>query len=209
MANEGLRERKKRETRIALSWAAVRLVAERGFDAVRVEDIAAEAGVSLRTFRNYFGSKAEAVAARHVERVEAITAELGDRPESEPLWEAIGAAFESGFALGASGHGGSTPPDEEWVSGVRLMMSQPALRGAMAKASADAESALVSVVAERTGTTGLYPRLVAAVLGSAVAAAIEEWVHADPPVPVADLLTAALDQVRAGLPEPSPPGSTR
>ena len=34
---EGLRERKKRETRIALSWAAIRLVVDRGYSNVRIE----------------------------------------------------------------------------------------------------------------------------------------------------------------------------
>ena len=67
-ARDGLRERKKRQTRIALSWAAIRLTVERGLDNVRVEDIAAEVGVSPRTFNNYFSSKGEAIAARHLER---------------------------------------------------------------------------------------------------------------------------------------------
>src|SRR5713226_7002153 len=61
----GLRERKKSETRAALSWAAVRLIVERGGENVLVEDIAAAAGVSPRTFSNYFSGKGEAVAARH------------------------------------------------------------------------------------------------------------------------------------------------
>ena len=38
-ADGGLRERKKRETRAALSWAAIRLTVERGYDNVRIEDI--------------------------------------------------------------------------------------------------------------------------------------------------------------------------
>ena len=39
-----------------------------GLENVSVEDIAAEANVSERTFRNYFASKAEAIVATHVER---------------------------------------------------------------------------------------------------------------------------------------------
>ena len=91
-AIDGLRERKKRETRSALAWAAVRLAAERGFANVPVEDIAAGAGVSPRTFNNYFSSKAEAIVARHVDRLQAIAAELRARPPEEELWAAIGEA---------------------------------------------------------------------------------------------------------------------
>jgi AcrR family transcriptional regulator len=198
----GLRERKKQETRIALSWAAVRLTVERGYGNVRIEDIAAEAGVSLRTFRNYFSSKAEAIAARHVERQLQISAELRARPADEPLWVAIRAAIEQHLTLGAEGRGGHEKPDEQWLAGVRLMMTEPALLGEMAKANEAAGGELAAAIAERTNTSGLYPQLVAAVVGAAAAAATAEWLRADPPRSMAELMAEALDRVEAGLPEP-------
>ena len=59
----GLRERKKAQTRAAISQAVMGLAVERGLDAMTSDDIAAAANVSVRTFHNYFGSKEEALAA--------------------------------------------------------------------------------------------------------------------------------------------------
>lgn len=59
----GLRERQKRARREALIDATHALVAEHGLDGVTVEGICAHAGVSTRTFFNYFDSKDDAVLA--------------------------------------------------------------------------------------------------------------------------------------------------
>ncbi|QWF82920.1 acyl-CoA-like ligand-binding transcription factor [Amycolatopsis sp. CA-230715] len=204
MSTEGLRERKKRETRIALSWAAVRLVVERGVANVKVEDIAAEAGVSLRTFRNYFANKAEAIAARHLDRALEIAEELRLRPADEPLWTAIATAVEDRFPLGVE-QGGEEPPDQQWVDGVRLMVAEPSLRGELLRANATAETAMAAAIAERTGTDAtkdLYPKLVAAAVGAAITATMQHWLVSDRPLAMKPLLRDALAQFAAGLPEP-------
>jgi len=57
----GLRERKRLATRRGIQRAVLSLVSERGADRVTIDDISAAAGVSPRTFFNYFGSKEAAL----------------------------------------------------------------------------------------------------------------------------------------------------
>ena len=201
----GLRERKKEETRIALSWAAIRLTVERGLDNVRVEDIAAEVGVSTRTFSNYFTNKAEAIAARHVDRARAIVAELRSRPTDEPIWDAITNAVLARFALGKDLADQNTSY-EQWHTGVRLMVAEPALQSEFLRAGMLLQTEFAAVIAERTGTDAskdLYPRLVAGAVDAAVNVSIQQWLATDPPVPMGSLLRDAFGQLAAGLPVPT------
>jgi len=199
-ARPGLRERKKQQTRAALSWAALRLAVERGLGNVLVEDIAAEADVSPRTYNNYFSSKAEAITWRHLDRARRMADLLRARPPGEPLWESITCA-----AVAQAG-GERASPEPEWIAGVRLMLSEPELQGEFLKAEAAAERECAVVIAERTGSDAdrdLYPRLVAAAIGAAIRVANEQWLRAEPPVPLAPLLRDALTQIAAGLPAPA------
>jgi AcrR family transcriptional regulator len=61
---EGLRERKKRLMRQQLSDTATRMFLERGFDAVRVAEVAGACGVSEKTVFNYFPTKESLVLDR-------------------------------------------------------------------------------------------------------------------------------------------------
>ncbi|MGV9611074.1 acyl-CoA-like ligand-binding transcription factor [Nocardia xishanensis] len=200
----GLRERKKRETRLALSRAAIRLSIERGWDNVTVEAIAAEANVSVRTFRNYFANKAEAIAASHVERSMRIADELRTRPTDEPLWDSIADAVLAQFA-GGERSGADSEDDRRWRDALRLMLAEPALQGEVVKANAAAQNALAAAIAERTSTDAtrdVYPQLVAAVIGAGTAAAVEHCLRADEPLPLARVLREVFDRIRAGLPVP-------
>ena len=88
----GLRERKKLATRTALHEAALRLVAERGLDAVSIDDIADRANVSPRTFFNYFSGKEDAVLGLDPGASPRQVAAFLARPRDETPVQALRAA---------------------------------------------------------------------------------------------------------------------
>jgi AcrR family transcriptional regulator len=198
----GLRERKKVATRHALGVAAMRLAMDRGLDNVLVEDIAEAAGVSTRTFNNYFASKYEAICALAFDRAMAIGAALRERPATEPIWEAITSAVMSEY--GAA----DRALDEEWMAGIRLVTSTPALTGEYLKVQAMTQYSLAEAIALRLGwqpAASMFPRILAAAVTAAIQAAMERWLHADPPVALAPMVRRALRQLADGMREVLPP----
>src|SRR6266498_2570771 len=163
----GLRERKKLATREALSWAAVRLALERGLHRVRVDDIAAAAGVSPRTYNNYFSSREEAICAAAAARARQVGAALRARPPDEPLGEAIIRAMVDRYVRNGE-------PDKRMI---RLIVSEPALRGEFLK-----------TVAARD----LEPRLLAVVVSGATRVATVHWLRPDVDASFASVAETAL-----------------
>ena len=201
----GLRERKKLDTRRALSDAALKLAFEHGFDAVTREAIADLAGVSLRTFNNYFTGKYEALAYRQTERLRRSIAVLRQRPADEPLWTSITEAVLEPLEADFADPDGAElrVPSRQELAEVRKLLMRPEIRDAVSKELFDE---WLEAVAERTGTDparDMYPRLVAAVVRAVGDAATGAYVAADPPVPITTLLRSAFADVAAGLPEPA------
>jgi AcrR family transcriptional regulator len=199
----GLRERKRRETRAALSLAALRLCFQRGWENVTVDDVAEAANVSPRTFRNYFSTKAEAVAAGHLERMLRIADELKVRPAAEPLWTAITNAVASQFETPAQKS--EAPRDTKaWLERIRFVLTEPAIHGEVLKASAAAQVELAAVIAERTGARnagGLYPQVAAAVVTSVVGTVVDRWLRDGPTGSIVPILRKAFELVASGFPE--------
>lgn len=204
-APTGLRERKKADTRRALSDAALNLAFERGLDNVTREDIANVAGVSLRTFNNYFNGKYEALAYRQTERMRRGVAVLRRCPAGEPLWTSITHAvlqpLEADFG-DAHADENQVPSRRELAEVRKLVLSQQ-IRNAVSRELFDE---WLEVIAERTGTHpdhDMYPRLVVAVVRAVGDAAMDAYATADPPVAITTLIRSGFAAVAAGLPEPS------
>jgi len=172
---------------------------------VTVEDITAEADVSLRTFGNYFSSKYEAICAIGTDRARRIGATLLARPAGEPLWDAIVGAMLAHY------EGASQAPDREWMSRLKLVLAAPAIRGEYLKINSEMQEALAEAIATRTGTDigqDMYPRILAGAVIAAAQVAVRRWAAADPPVPLGPLLRQALEQLATACSQP-PPGQLK
>ncbi|MEI6725332.1 MAG: TetR/AcrR family transcriptional regulator [Actinomycetes bacterium] len=165
----GLRERKKAQTRTAISKAVMLLALDRGLDAVTVDDIAAAADVSVRTFHNYFGSKEEALVASWRSEFEVHLDELRARPADEPILVSLEHVL-AGIAAGTVDHplDLATQSDVLWTSTVMAHRRSVLLD--------EVTRMVTDVVAARTGTdasTDIYPRLVTAAAITATVTAFE------------------------------------
>jgi AcrR family transcriptional regulator len=164
----------------------MRLALRDGLENVRVTDIAAEAGVSPRTYNNYFSSIPEAICAVAAHRARGIGEALRGRPESEPLADAISAAvFQQ-----------TDPGTAVSRDVVRLIIRTPALRGEFFKAVAARENSLAEAIAERIGSPAddLFPRLLAATYCSASRVVTHRWLD-DEDSDYGTLLREAFDLI--------------
>jgi AcrR family transcriptional regulator len=198
----GRRERKKLATRHALSAAALQLATERGLENVTIEDITARADVALRTFRNYFASKYEAICAVAADRARQIGATLLERPAGEPLREALINAVLQHY------QGTDLALGQESMAAIKLVVGSPAIRGEYLKINAEMQDALAAAIGERTGTdpgTDMYPQILAGAVIAATQVAIRRWFRADPPEPLLPIIELALRQLAGACSEPAFP----
>ncbi|MEU9606246.1 TetR family transcriptional regulator [Streptomyces sp. NPDC048057] len=198
----GLRERKRRGTHRLLATCALRLVAERGLDRVTVEDICNDAGVSPRTFFNYFAMKEDALLLPYPEtadadataaRIEAAPAELS------PLRAVVHAWGEEMALVDAD--------RDEWLARVAVMAEHPALIVRLGLLAADEEKSAARAVGRRVGLAGddPYGALVLYVAEAAYRACLEHWLRLDGATPFAALMADAVATLSAGLPAPGRP----
>jgi len=165
----GLRERKKRETRLAIHRAALDLVEEAGFDAVTTDQIAARAGVSPRTLFNYFPTKESAVLGATPADLDEMRALLDARPASEPILQSIRAIVEARLSP-------TTYDPQLRAQRRRVILNEPSLGPALVGNNIRAENVLTELVADRLGLDpreSVRPRVTVASALAAVRACIE------------------------------------
>jgi AcrR family transcriptional regulator len=193
--SDGLRERKKAETRRALSSAALRLARELGPDGVTIEAIAEAAGVSPRTFFNYFASKDDAIVGVTPAEASELVGDLIARPQDEAPLAALRAMSTAAAArLEATA-------DELWDRH-QLTQEYPSLATRRAAAFADVERRLADEIARRTGLDvdrDPYPALVVAAAIGALKVGVSVWQERGRTEPLADILDEAFRHIEHGM----------
>lgn len=189
----GVREAKKRETRRALADAALTLATERGLHGFTVDEVATRAGVSTRTFFNYFRSKEAAIGGLDPDELSAAAAALTDRPADESPLDALVAVLVPDAGVG----------DE-----VALHSRREALINRHAELHAQrlanerlVEEALAAAMALRLDVSPVdpYPRVLVAATMAALRVASAWYVEVRPPVPVESVLRDVVQQLAFGL----------
>jgi AcrR family transcriptional regulator len=201
---DGLRERKKAETRRALSSAALRLAQEHGVEGVTVEAIADAAGVSPRTFFNYFASKDDAIAGITPTEQSELLDDLLAQPEEVSPLEAL-----RGMCLAAAARLEATA--DEALARHQLTQEYPALASRRAARFAEVERRLADEIARRTGRDperDPFPALVVAAAIGALKVGLSVWQERGRTGPLADVIDEAFAQLAAGFALPIPAVAT-
>jgi AcrR family transcriptional regulator len=199
-----LRERKKLATRRTLRRVALDLVAERGFSQVTVEDIAAAADVSPRTFFNYFPSKEAALFGADPDRVAALRERVLREAPGQPALDALRVALAAEARTVTEEAGELDGDPAGWLRRMKSVRADPHLRAAQAAHMALLECALTEALAERLGTDperDPYPALLAGVAAAVIRATTIFWASSGGAVPLDQLTDRAFRAVADGLPD--------
>ena len=167
---------------VEIEKAALQVFAERGFDQTRVEDVAAAAGISRRSFFRYFASKNDILFAGFDRLLAELEAWFVEQPDDQPVLEVIAAGtlrFNRVHSDGAAAH----------RERMELILHTPALRANATLRHEDWRAVVARYAARRLGLDAedLVPQLVGHAALGAANAAYEEWLR-DPSADLAEVV---------------------
>jgi AcrR family transcriptional regulator len=148
---------------------ALRLFEARGFGDVTVEEVAAQARISARTFYRYFPAKEDVLQLRIERRTEVLRSLLAGRPATEPPLQSLRLALAEQLS--------NEDPDlvRRWIA---VVAATPGiLRAVVGGIQLNSHVAMAEFFASRFGTTpdALGPTMLAAAAGGVVQAAHTHW----------------------------------
>jgi AcrR family transcriptional regulator len=202
-AAHGLRERKKARTHEAIIDAALDLFERQGYDATTVEDIAAAADVSPRTFFRYFESKLDLIMARSGHKHASLGPSIAARPAGEGILEAVRQVMRADLEEQLA--------DPLVVREFQVMLTTPSLRNLAREHFYEEEAEMVGAVADRLGLApdDLAAHLTAGVIASALWITVNRWTAEGADLErLPPMIDEAFALLATGFDTPSrPPGS--
>ncbi|HLH68929.1 MAG TPA: TetR family transcriptional regulator [Candidatus Dormibacteraeota bacterium] len=192
----GLAERKRQAVRDHLSEVALQLLTDREFDAVTIDEIAAAAGISRRTFFRYFPSKEEVVLGFLDRMGRLLRDAIVARPPEEPPLQAVHTALRPRIAAYSAAA-------DRTLALVRLLQRSPSLRAQELERRQRLRELVAEAIAIRLGLDhrrDLRPRLLAAVALAPFDVAITMWLDSRSTDDVRTILDEAIASLNHELP---------
>ncbi|MEZ0106494.1 AcrR family transcriptional regulator [Catenulispora sp. EB89] len=136
MEKQGLRERKKQQTREEIANVATAMFADRGFENVTIAEVARAVGVAKMTVTNHFPLKEDLV----FDRAERIIRELPTTLVTRPEGESVLAAARRDYAQRLAAHDPTL--GHLGVRFARMVLDSPALSARERQIQVEAEQVL-------------------------------------------------------------------
>lgn len=181
-----LRDRRRMQTEREIQVAALRIALRDGYEAVTTEMIAAEAGISLRTFFNYYPNKEAAIVGRRPQFGDRTLAwfHSASGPLVDDLFEALRQILED------------KQPNRDTTRMVDALLSQmPELVPAFYASLQILKDQMADLAVSRLGEQARPDaEMIAEIVAHATANAFRRWAH-DETMGVDDLVRVARQQI--------------
>ena len=190
-ASEGLRERKRRQTLQRITDAGVGLFLKQGYDATTLDDIAAAADISRRTFFYYFKSKDDILLSMQDSMGAAVREQVRTAPTGKTPVAAVRDALVQICA--------QFPPDE-MIALDKVMRSSPAVQARKQGSYVQQEQKLMEVMRERwPERSDMAHRLTAMMAIGTMRLSFDTLSREEGKRPIAAILNETFDALEAGV----------
>lgn len=195
-----MRERIRRLAVVELTEVAQDLFLEQGYEGTTVDQIAAAAGMSKRTFFRYFASKDDLVIGKYDLFADRLAEAFDVRPADEPVWESLRRVFDIALDYVQDDRSRARNDGME-----RIVRTSPQLYARYLEKMQRVQEILIDRVAARVGSDHVSARdpRAAAIVGAAFAcmqAARSAWLAGDQREPFDTVLDRAMSAVSPARP---------
>ena len=187
-------ELRRRSTHEALREAALKSFARKGFTNVTVTELAAEAGVTERTFFRHFPTKEAVLFQDYDTHLEWLAEALAQRPARESLFDAVLASVAA-FPHDLEVVRQAATARAELISADRIASHLRVVQASFARVLTD----FIRTRNPDVANIDLGAEVAGSALAAALVVAVENWGRSGCAGDLAELVAASLDLVRSGL----------